>query len=194
MLPERWVTLHSGHIGYTLGLLRETRDALAGVYNFNSPEVMARTVFVNLNGGDVNDPTFPANLDAEIPEEGTIFRITTAKPNFPGDTLQVIASFTSLIKANLPYTYELWQNYPNPFNPTTIIRFSLGEGVKVRLEVFNVLGQRVRTLVNEWMPTGRHRVIWDAQNESGQRLGSGIYFYRITAGDYVQTRKMILLK
>jgi hypothetical protein len=170
--------------------------ALAGSYpGYPSDfEVMARTVLVNLNGGDVNDPSFPANLNAEIPEEGTIFRIITAKPNFPGDSLQVFASFTSLNQANLPYTYELWQNYPNPFNPTTTIRFSLGASEKVKLEIFNVLGQRVRTLLDRWLPPGRYRKIWDARNEAGLKLGSGIYFYRITAGDYVQTRKMILLK
>jgi hypothetical protein len=147
-----------------------------------------------LNGGDVNDPTFPANLDAVIPEEGTTFRIITAKPNFPGDTLQVIASFTGLQKAVLQYTYELWQNYPNPFNPTTTIRYSLGAAEKVKLEIFNVLGQKVRTLVDRWLPAGKYQEIWNARNEAGIKLGSGIYFYRISAGDYVQTRKMILLK
>jgi len=178
----------------TAGYDQFVSDALAGVYNFNSPEVMARTVLVNWNGGDINDPTFPANLKAEMPEEGTIFRIFTTKPNFPGDTLLVIAPFSSDTNATLPFTYELRQNHPNPFNPTTTIRFSLGATEKVKLEIFNVLGQKVRTLLDKHMTAGRHRVIWDAQNEVGHKLGSGIYFYRISAGDYVQTRKMILLK
>ncbi|UCF63987.1 MAG: T9SS type A sorting domain-containing protein [bacterium] len=170
--------------------------SLAGRYfpNTGDTEAMIRITLVNLDGGDVNDPAFPANLDAVIPEEGTIFRIITTKPNLPGDTLQVIASLTGLNKAVPPYTYELWQNYPNPFNPTTTIRFSLGAAEKVKLEIFNVLGQRIGTLLDRWLPAGKYREIWDARNEAGLKLGSGIYFYRITAGDYVQTRKMILLK
>ncbi|MCK5453834.1 MAG: T9SS type A sorting domain-containing protein, partial [Calditrichia bacterium] len=178
----------------TAGYDQFVSDALAGVYNFNSPEVMARTVLVNWNGGDVNDPTFPANVDAVIPEEGTVFRITTAKSNFPGDTLLVIASFTSIGKVIIPYEYELWQNYPNPFNPVTIIKYQLAQHVKVKLEVFNVLGQKVKTLVDKKLNAGQYTTNWDSKNEIGNPVGSGIYFYRIKAGDYVKTKKMVLMR
>ncbi|UCF63986.1 MAG: T9SS type A sorting domain-containing protein [bacterium] len=176
------------------GYIQYLSQALHGTYNFNSPEVMAHTVLVNLNAGDVNDPTFPANLNAEIPEVGTIFRIIPNKPNLPGDTLQIIAPLTSLTPVTQPFTYQLWQNYPNPFNPTTTITFSLQKAGKVQLEIFNVLGQKVRTLLNQWMPPGKHTRIWSATNDAGQFLGSGIYFYRIASEDFVKTRKMILLK
>jgi len=87
----------------------------------------------------------------------------------------------------------LYQSYPNPFNPVTTISFSLTAREKVQLEVFNSLGQKVKTLISREMPAGKHTVIWDARNDAGNPLGSGVYFYQISAGGFVQTRKMILL-
>ncbi|NIX35387.1 MAG: T9SS type A sorting domain-containing protein, partial [Nitrospinaceae bacterium] len=81
-----------------------------------------------------------------------------------------------------------------PFNPSTQIRFSLAKKVNVQLEIFNVLGQRVKTLLNHSMSAGEHEVVWDGRNEANVRVGSGIYFYRLKAGEFVKTRKMILLK
>lgn len=89
----------------------------------------------------------------------------------------------------VPTGFTLSQNYPNPFNPATEIRFSLPNASNVRLEVFNVLGQRVATLIGQYMHSGQHTVQWDATREA-----SGIYLYRLTAGDYVDTKKMVLLK
>jgi hypothetical protein len=89
----------------------------------------------------------------------------------------------------LPVEYGLSQNYPNPFNPASVIEFALPAGGHVRLEVFNVLGQRVETLVDGEMPAGYHSVTWDASSNS-----SGVYFYKITASDFVATKKMLLLK
>ncbi|MCG3120070.1 MAG: hypothetical protein ALAOOOJD_02671 [bacterium] len=85
--------------------------------------------------------------------------------------------------------FQLAQNYPNPFNPSTSIAFSLGKAGAVKLQVFNALGQKVATLVNGKMPAGQHSVIWDASN-----VPSGIYFYRLEAGAFSQTRKMVLMK
>ena len=96
--------------------------------------------------------------------------------------------------AEIPSDYKLFQNYPNPFNPLTKIRFSLpnpssGEGPGVRLVVYNVLGKEVATLVNETLAPGNYEVEWNASNHP-----SGIYFYRLTAGDYTEAKKMILTK
>ena len=88
-----------------------------------------------------------------------------------------------------PETYSLSQNYPNPFNPTTTIRFSLKETGVVSLKVYNVIGQLVTTLVNGQKPAGTYEYNFDASS-----LSSGIYFYSIKAGDFTQTRKMILMK
>ncbi len=88
-----------------------------------------------------------------------------------------------------PITYSLDQNYPNPFNPTTTIRFTIPESQDVRLDVYNVLGQRVATILNTQMNAGTHTVPFDAT-----RLASGMYIYRLQAGDFVQQRKMMLIK
>lgn len=158
-------------------------------------EVMGRTVLVNWDGGDVNDPTFPANVNQLMPEEGTIFRILTTKPNFPGDTLVVIAPPPlGIIDTEIPLTFHLDQNYPNPFNPVTRIRFGLAQKEKVKLVIYNVLGQQVKQLINGDMAPGEHVVDWVGRNEAGNKVGTGIYFYRLQAGKFVRSRKMVLLK
>ncbi len=90
--------------------------------------------------------------------------------------------------------YRLEQNYPNPFNPGTTIEYRLAERQDVSLKVFNMLGQEVVTLVNESKNAGVYRIQWDGNNSLGQRAASGIYLFRFQAGDFVQTRKMLLMK
>jgi len=93
-----------------------------------------------------------------------------------------------------PIVYSLEQNYPNPFNPTTTIKFSLPESHLVSIKIYNMLGQEVRTLVNEQRNEGNHSIIWNGKDNSGNQLASGTYIYRIKAGDFTSTKKMILLK
>ena len=85
--------------------------------------------------------------------------------------------------------YELTQNYPNPFNPTTTIGFNLQEAGIVKLTLFNILGQELRTLVNEYKESGVHTINFDASD-----LNSGMYIYKIESGSFTQTRKMTLIK
>ncbi len=89
----------------------------------------------------------------------------------------------------LPSDYVLYQNYPNPFNPSTKIKYSVPQSSNVVIKVFDVLGNEIETLVNEEKPAGTYELTWYAE-----QLPSGVYFYQLRAGDYVQTRKMILLK
>jgi flagellar hook assembly protein FlgD len=81
------------------------------------------------------------------------------------------------------------QNYPNPFNPTTVIRYDLPVDAHVELKVYNMLGQEVASLVDETQSAGFKSVEWD-----GSRMGSGVYYYRVTAGSFSSVRKMILIK
>ena len=97
-------------------------------------------------------------------------------------------------KLQLPTHYSLSQNYPNPFNPVTSILYELPEAAIVSLNVYNVDGLLVRKLVNEKQTPDRYTVKWDGRNESDQVVSSGIYFYRIKANNFTQTRKMIFLK
>jgi spore coat protein A len=91
-------------------------------------------------------------------------------------------------------TVSLEQNVPNPFNPTTHISFSLVERAPVDLSIYNVAGQRVRTLVNRAYPSGNHVVEWDGLDDSGSRVASGVYFYHLKTGGLQITRKMIMVK
>ncbi len=88
-----------------------------------------------------------------------------------------------------PLSFILNQNYPNPFNPVTTINYALPSTSKVLLIIYNLRGEEIARLVDGIQPTGLHQITWDASG-----VASGIYFYRIQAGDYIQTRKMVLLK
>lgn len=94
----------------------------------------------------------------------------------------------------VPTDYSLMQNYPNPFNPVTSIKFTTPRRGRVTLEIFNVLGQKVRSLLDDDLSAGRHRVTFDGRDENGRVLASGIYLYRIQAGDFTQSRRMALIK
>jgi hypothetical protein len=92
--------------------------------------------------------------------------------------------------------YALEQNYPNPFNPSTVISYQLPVSSGVTLKVYDILGNEIATLVDEYKPAGRYEVEFNTSSHSGnvRNLTSGVYFYQIKANDYVQTRKMILIK
>jgi hypothetical protein len=94
----------------------------------------------------------------------------------------------------IPEEYALHQNYPNPFNPTTTIRYDLKENSDVVLQIYNLLGQKIRTLINNRQEAGYREVVWDGRNDAGIGVASGIYIYRIEAGKFVQTRKMVLMR
>lgn len=99
--------------------------------------------------------------------------------------------------SSLPHSYELGQNYPNPFNPVTSIQFTVpgteGGKVEVKLSVFDLRGKLVRILVEGAMEAGPHSIVWDGRDDSGTKVASGTYLYRLAAGDLVETRKMIAL-
>ncbi len=96
--------------------------------------------------------------------------------------------------ANLPMEFVLEQNYPNPFNPSTTIKFSLPEAGQVRLTIFNVNGQIVDELINDTMPAGTHAVQWNALDQSGSRVSSGLYLYRLQSGSKIMQKKLVLMK
>jgi hypothetical protein len=94
----------------------------------------------------------------------------------------------------VPDQLALQQNYPNPFNPTTTITYNLPEASQVRLDIYNVKGQLVKTLVNAEMPAGMHSVVWDGRDSNNTAVASGVYFYRVSSPKATQTKRMLLMK
>jgi hypothetical protein len=128
--------------------------------------------------------TLSEGVVIEIPPDVRSARLVVGDQNF---TAEEVASV-------LPQDYELMQNFPNPFNPYTNIRFGLPYATNVLLEVYNLLGQRVTTLVNGPMDAGTHTVVWNGIDADGRQVATGVYFYRLTTPDYTDVKKMLLLK
>jgi hypothetical protein len=101
---------------------------------------------------------------------------------------------TGVEDENMPFRFHLDHNYPNPFNPTTTIRYEVGKLADISLKIYNVRGQLVRTLVNAKQAPGQHQVVWDGNDNMGFRVSSGLYIYQYSAGDFLRTYKMMLIK
>lgn len=95
---------------------------------------------------------------------------------------------------NTPLRFSLLPNYPNPFNPITTIQYTLKEECHVILKIYNISGQEVRTLVNEYQTAGYKSAMWNGRNSLGQQVPSGIYLYKIIAADFTGYKKMVLVK
>ena len=113
--------------------------------------------------------------------EGKIYKISLGVTNVNGSE-------------ELPKTYRLFQNYPNPFNPTTVISYSVPARVNVTIEIYNILGQRVATLIDREELAGNHYVEWNSKSNRGMPVSSGVYFVKMQAGSFSQVKKMMLLK
>jgi hypothetical protein len=90
---------------------------------------------------------------------------------------------------NVPAEFKLFENYPNPFNPSTTFRYSIPTQSKVIIKVYDVIGNEIETLMDEQKSVGTYELTWNAEN-----LPSGVYFYQLKAGDYISTKKMVLLR
>ncbi len=91
-------------------------------------------------------------------------------------------------------SHQLYQNYPNPFNPATSIRFTLPKEERVQITIYNILGQRIRRLAGETFSAGEHTILWDGRDDAGLLLSSGVYIYEIRAGEFIERKKMTLLR
>jgi hypothetical protein len=148
-------------------------------------------LFVEFNNGDYHltenspcidagDPDSPYDPDSTIADLGAFFY---EAPNGVDD-----------YSGGLPSRISLSQNYPNPFNPTTAIEYSLPRQSNVSIEIFDILGRNVRRLLNETKSAGMYKVMWDGTDQNGIPVATGIYLYQIQANDFVQAKKMLLLK
>ncbi len=93
-----------------------------------------------------------------------------------------------------PEKYILHQNYPNPFNPTTMIPFEIRKADIVEIKIFNVLGSEIKTLINDYLPAGLHKITWNGMSKDGKKASSGVYLYMLRTGNYVQSKKMLLIR
>ncbi|MDD3731770.1 MAG: FlgD immunoglobulin-like domain containing protein, partial [candidate division Zixibacteria bacterium] len=105
-----------------------------------------------------------------------------------------IVTAIEIEESNRPVCFTLNQNYPNPFNPTTNISFDLPTGSEVTLDIYNLLGQKVKDLKTGYLPAGKHLFEWNGTDNNGHQVATGVYFYRLTTSDFSQSRKMMLLK
>jgi hypothetical protein len=156
-----------------------TLDLLPGEYQYKFFRVIN-----NASSWDHGEWAGDPNRSVEITEATDLYHVWG----------QLVVSVDEHDKG-LPMVFQLDQNYPNPFNPATTINFALPEQSQVTLEIFNILGQRVRTLVSDELhDPGYYSVTWDGRNISGNVVSSGLYIYRITAGEFVDIKKMMFLK
>ncbi|MCD6177544.1 MAG: VCBS repeat-containing protein [Candidatus Cloacimonetes bacterium] len=135
-------------------------------------------------------------IDINVPTGIYIYNVTALYEGgyesvFSNDAGWVQGTYPNLI----PLVTVLGGNYPNPFNPETTISFSVTQNSDfVTLEIFNIKGQKVKTLVNEILPAGNHSVVWDGTDDHDKKVSSGVYLYKMQAGNYLETKKMILMK
>ena len=169
---------------YTIDLYDSTGNTLLASFtaDLNTLADSALTVFAS------------GFLDTVANQNGPAFGLFAALANGTVIELPEIPLGIVNLESLLPVEYALHQNYPNPFNPTTTIRYDLKQSGDVQLVIYYLLGQKIRTLVNTSQDAGYQNVVWDGRNDSGTSVASGIYIYRLEAGDYVNTRKMILMK
>ena len=126
-------------------------------------------------------------------QEGTSYKVYTGFWN-PWVVEMSPVEWEEFDFSQRPTRFALRQNYPNPFNPSTVIQYALPKSSFVKVEIYNILGQRVRSLVEEEEQPGYKMIQWDGRDDSGVEVSSGVYFYKIEAGEFVECRKMTLLK
>ena len=136
-------------------------------------------------------------IDSDLTGAASYYRVSAVdfSGNESGLSDVVMAIFLNYDNpSNLPVTYALYQNYPNPFNPITTLRYALPEQSDIKITIYDLLGKQVRSYTRLNQAAGYHSVSWNGTNNSGHQVSAGVYLYRIEAGSYIQTKKMILLK
>jgi hypothetical protein len=172
--------------GVELNWLIASADGLEGFNVYRSTQ--SRTGYIRLNDGPLLPAGVTSFVDPDIrPSQTYWYRLGAVDRD--GETFSPPRSVTIPIR-----DVELYQNYPNPFNPTTRIDFYLPRDGRVQLVVYDVRGGKVKTLVDEPTRYGHHSVTWDGTDSRGQRASSGVYFYRLEAGNRVITKKLIVVK
>jgi 5-hydroxyisourate hydrolase-like protein (transthyretin family) len=167
----------------------ETNNSGFEVHRRTENSEWIKVGFVNGAGTttEVNSYSFSDN---NLPQGNYFYRLKQLDYSGEFTYTKVVEAFIDLI----PAEFKLSQNYPNPFNPSTEISFSLPHSEKVSIIVYDMLGREVKTLFSEEVQAGTYNTIWNGLNNAGEQMSSGNYIYRMAAGDFIQSRKMIYLK
>ena len=148
--------------------------------------------------GDVLRISFNVNSAEDFESVNLEFaRVVINDKEITNNVDRIVTSVGAETTSQIPDRFALLQNYPNPFNPTTTINYAIPQShanKNVRLEVYNLLGQRIRTLVNEKRTAGYHSIQWDGKNDFGVQVSSGLFLYQLAAGSFVEAKKMLLLR
>jgi photosystem II stability/assembly factor-like uncharacterized protein len=166
------------------------------ICGYRSKPALRGTLIYSNDGGttfsDLSDTaTFQNNVvDFTIDPSGAWWAITPSSTIYSTKNLTGVEAISNVI----PVNYELSQNYPNPFNPTTMISWKMMNRGKVELRIFDVLGKEVKSLVNETKDAGTYKVNWDGKNNNGKAVSTGIYYYMLKANNFVDVKKMMMLK
>ncbi|MDP2959815.1 MAG: FlgD immunoglobulin-like domain containing protein, partial [candidate division Zixibacteria bacterium] len=211
------VTPTSSNIDFTLTQSEEGFLNVGGMVTLEGEPIRNASVYAYSESGKVVASAVSSSEGEYIIEKllpGSYFLLTTSPDggqsgpqvelkfkSFCGVDINIGRSDVGKDKNRLPEKVSLSQNYPNPFNPSTTIPFTVygsqfivHSPIPTTLIIYNLTGQKVRTLVNDKMMPGNYQVIWDGENDKGNKVSSGAYFYRFKAGENFETKKMIMLK
>jgi hypothetical protein len=144
-------------------------------------KIVASAATVTVNG------TFSSSVDWAVVA-------LEIKPSSPSAKLAASEEDTPRPLAAIPADYQLEQNYPNPFNPSTTIAFGIPQAGEVTIAIYNLKGQLICTLVSGAVAAGRHQVVWDGTDSTGEKVASGVYIYRLEAKGFVANKKLVLMK
>ena len=161
-------------------------DVVVGTNNPNFPNTGVWYDYFHGDSITVSNTTAPIQL---APGEWHVY--TTVK--LPTPDLGIVEDAADNFSQRVT-GFNLAQNYPNPFNPSTLIKYQVLTSSNVVIKIYDILGNEVKTLVNESKPSGNYSVTWNGDNNLGKKITSGVYFYRMEAGSYVKTMKLMLLK
>ena len=205
---EEWmqerIPLHS-YSGQTIQLGFHSNDngnwatgvALDNIYLGVTPTWISSSSTGMINYQEVE--SFNFTIDTEGLSNGTYYGNIIVEDPYQNisETLQIILNVSDIVNIDkniVPNAYFLGQNYPNPFNPSTQIQFSIPISENVRLIIYDILGNKVKEIINSDLTAGQYKYEWFGENNEGSKVGAGMYFYRLQAGSFLETKKMILLK
>jgi len=187
------VNNYVGELGYGFSgggeLLRlmDSTDALVDYVEYDDSNPWP----LNADGNGSSLELTNYELDNTIATSWAASVILNGTPGVTNSTYSVLKSESNAL---VPNVYALHQNYPNPFNPTTTIKYDIPKDTHILINIFDLKGRLVKTLIDEYQISGFKTIKWDATNKTGQQIAAGMYIYRIKAGNYSETKKMVLLK